>query len=321
MKPLVRFRRPRRAGVVQAAAESPLPPSSPRPSHLHLSDARRGLILDDRYRLHERVGSGGMATVYRGQDLLLDEDVAVKIMHEVLAGEQDVVERFRREARTAEHLRHQNIVRAFDHGLCDGMHYIVMEHVSGPSVKTLIANEAPLEPARAIHITLQILAAARFIHDRGIIHRDLKPGNVLMSGEQVAKITDFGIASYGGADITPAESFLGTVHYLSPERMTGAATQASDVYSIGIILYELLTGRLPFEGELVTTVARQHQNERPVPPACLNDAITDRLNAVVLRALEKSPQDRMPDCRTFAAALRRAMHGSATMTKSPAVAL
>jgi serine/threonine-protein kinase len=271
------------------------------------------LILDRRYKLQERVGSGGTATVYRGHDLLLGEEVAVKIMHDMLADDQTVVERFWREACAAELLRHRNIVRAFDHGRSDGMHYIVMEHVRGPSVKTLIANAAPLEPAHAIDMTLQILAATRFIHNHGVIHRDLKPSNVLMSAGALAKITDFGIASYGAGDITPAGSFLGTVHYLSPELVTGAAaTEASDVYSIGIILYELLTGRLPFEGELVATVARRHQIERPVPPARINDAVSPALNAIVLRALEKSPRARTPDCKTFAAALSREMHRPAT---------
>jgi serine/threonine-protein kinase len=259
---------------------------------------------------------GGTAIVYRGRDLLLGVDVAVKIMHEVLAGDQAIVERFCREARTAEALQHANIVRAFDHGSSDGMHYIVMEAVPGPSLKTLIANEAPLEPPRAIEITLQILAATRFIHDHGIIHRDLKPGNVLLNAAGIAKITDFGIASSGATDITPAGSLLGTVHYLSPERVTGAvATEASDVYSIGIILYELLTGCLPFEGELVATVVRRHLNDRPVSPACLNDAITPRLNAIVLRALDKSPRARI-GCGTFAAALRRELN-RATATSAP----
>ena len=253
--------------------------------------------------------------MYRGRDLVLGEDVALKIMHDALAGDLAFVERFWREARTAELLRHRNIVRAFAHGCSEAMHYIVMEHVPGPSLKALIANEAPLEPARAAEITLQILEATRFIHEHGIIHRDLKPGNVLLSAEGLAKITDFGIASSGAADITPAGSFLGTAHYLSPERVTGgAATPASDIYSIGIILYELLTGRLPFDGELVSTVALRHLNESPVAPAHINAAITPRLNAIVLRALEKSPRVRIPDCRTFAAALRDQVSRTAMTT-------
>lgn len=274
----------------------------------HSFDIRRRLVLDGRYQLSERVGSGGAATVYGGRDLLLGEDVAIKIMHEGLIDDEAAVERFRREARTAQLLRHPNIVRSFDNGHCEGMHYIVMERVPGPSLKTLVAKEAPLEPARAIAVTLQILEGTRFIHDHGIIHRDLKPDNVLLSTGGQVKIADFGIASSGAADITPAGAFLGTAHYLSPERVTGAAaTEASDLYSIGIILYELLTGCLPFQGELVATVALQQLNDRPAPPARINHAIDPGLNAIVLRALEKSPEARIGSCRAFASALHGEM--------------
>lgn len=291
-----------------------------RSSLFYPPDDRRGLVLDGRYRVLERVAAGGTATVYRGRDLLLGKDVAMKIMHEVLADDEAIIERFQREAHTAQRLRHRNIVRAFDHGRSHGLHYIVMEHVPGPSLKTLIANEAPLDPARAIGITLQILEGARFIHDHGIIHRDLKPANVILNGRGLAKITDFGIASSGGADITPAGSFLGTVHYLAPERVTCvAATEASDVYSIGIILYELLTGCLPFDGELVATVALRHLNESPLPPGCVNGAIPPQLNAIVLRALEKSPQARLADCTAFVTALRRGPCSPPTTSMLPAV--
>jgi serine/threonine-protein kinase len=220
-------------------------------------------------------------------------------------------------------LHHPNIVRAFDHGHCDGRHYIVMERVPGPSLKTLVSNEAPLEPACAIELTLQILQATRFIHDHGIIHRDLKPANVLLTRRGQAKITDFGIASSGATDLTPTGVFLGTAHYLSPEQVMGAtATQASDLYSIGIILYELLTGCLPFDGELLATVALQQLNERPSPPEDINRAIGPGLNAIVLRALEKSPEDRTLDCRMFTAALRRELRpGHASRRFCPGVRL
>jgi serine/threonine protein kinase len=267
---------------------------------------RRGNLVDGRYVPLERVGSGGTATVYRAQDLLLGREVAVKLLHEVLAGDESFAGLFRREADTARRLRHANIVRTFEHGISGGMHYIVMEHIPGRSLSALVADQAPLWPAHAIGITRQILEATRFIHSRGVIHRDLKPGNVLVGPAGIAKVTDFGIACRGADDITPRESLLGTVHYLAPERVRGAAaTKSSDLYSIGIILYELLTGRLPFEGELVTTVAHSHLNDRPVPPDRINDAVTPGLSAIVVRALEKSPKARIPDATAFATALRR----------------
>lgn len=272
-----------------------------------------GRILDERYELGRRVGSGATATVYSGRDLLLGKDVAIKVMHEAHADDEAMVERFQREAFTAEHLHHPNIVRGFDHGDYDGRPYIVMERVLGPSLKTLVSKEAPLEPACAIELTLQILQATGFIHDHGIIHRDLKPANVLLSRWGQVKITDFGIASSGATDLTPTGVFLGTAHYLSPEQVIGAtATEASDLYSIGIILYELLTGCLPFHGELLATVALQQLNECPSPPRDINRAIPPGLNAVVLRALEKAPEERIANCRTFAAALRRELAAGQT---------
>jgi serine/threonine protein kinase len=273
---------------------------------VNASRVRRGTVIDRRYLLLERVGAGGTAAVYRAQDLLRGGEVAVKILHETLAGDEAIAALFRGEAHTAKRLRHANIVRAFDHAISGGMHYIVMEYVPGPSLRALIANEAPLEPTRAIEITLQILEAAQFIHDQGVIHGDLKPGNVLLNPGGLVKITDFGIACCAGGNITATGSLFGTVHYLAPERLRGAeATKASDLYSIGIILYELLTGRLPIAGESVATVAHGHLSQRPVPPACINQAVTPGLNAIVIRALEKSAQARIPDSTAFAGALRR----------------
>jgi serine/threonine-protein kinase len=265
-------------------------------------------VLNHRYLLLDRVGAGGAATVYLAQDLTLHREVAVKILYDVFAGDEAVLERFRREASIAESFRHQNIVRALDHGVCDDTHahYITMEHVPGNALNAVVANEAPMEPARAIAITLQILEATRFIHDHGVIHRDLKAANVLVDPDGLVKVTDFGVASLGAPEITETGSLLGTVEYLSPERLTGeSATQASDLYSIGIILYELLTGSVPFTGELVPTVALRHLEEAPLPPACVNSAITPELNAVVIRSLEKAPQARFCEARSFIAALRR----------------
>ena len=283
-------------------------------------DVCRGSVVGRRYMLFERVGSGGTATVYRAHDRVDGCVVAVKLLHQSFAGDGAVAERFQREGRTAERFRHRNIVRTFDHGVSDGMPYIAMEHIEGRPLNALIAQEAPLESARAIEITLQILEATRFIHDHGVIHRDLKPGNVLVDPNGLVKLTDFGIARLGASDMTPAGSLLGTISYVSPERLMGErASRASDLYSIGIILYELLTGRLPFGAELVSTVALKHLNERPTPPARLNRTITGGLNGIVLRALEKSPQARFSDAEAFSAALRREPTGS-RRTSAPVAA-
>jgi serine/threonine-protein kinase len=235
--------------------------------------------------------------------------VAVKILHDAFAGDASTLERFRREAAIAETLRHQNIVRALGHDVCTDTHahYITMEHVPGDSLKAVVADEAPMEPAHAIAITLQILEATRCIHNHGIVHRDLKAANILVNPDGLVKVTDFGIARQGTSAMTATGSLLGTVEYLSPERLMGRpATQASDLYSIGIILYELLTGSVPFTGELVPTVALRHLEEPPLPPACVNSAVTPELNAVVIRALEKLPQARFSEALSFIAALREA---------------
>ncbi len=189
-----------------------------------------------------------------------------------------------------------------------------MEFLDGRSLKAVIQQEAPLDPTRAIDLTVQILRAARFAHRRGIIHRDLKPHNVIVDDEGRAKVTDFGIARAGASDMTQTGSIMGTAQYLSPEQAQGfAVSEPSDLYSIGIILYELLTGRVPFEGESAVTIALKQVNERPIPPSAFNPAVTPELEGVVLRALEKDPARRFPDADAFIAALEHAramLHGT-----------
>lgn len=283
----------------------PPPPSLPRRTTRDRR-IRRGSVIADRYELLERVGSGGSATVYRARDLSGAREVAVKVLHPALGEDELATGRFRGEARSLERLRHPNIVRTFDHGFSRGMHYIAMEHVPGRSLKSLIASEGPLERRRAIEIVVQILAAADFIHAHGIIHRDLKCANVIVDTRGLVKVTDFGIACPRGAGITRTDSLVGTVEYISPERLKGdAAAESSDLYAIGVILYEVLTGRLPFDGDLVSTVALKHLHERPVVPTSVDGKITLGLRAIVMRALEKAPEDRFPDAAAFAAALRR----------------
>jgi predicted Ser/Thr protein kinase len=271
-------------------------------------------IVDGRYRIVGRVGSGGMADVYCAEDLQLGRRVALKVLHGRFAEDPEFVERFRREARSAAGLNHQHVVSVYDRGEWDGTYYIAMELLDGRSLKAIIQQEAPLDPARAIDLTVQILRAARFAHRRGIIHRDLKPHNVIVDDEGRAKVTDFGIARAGASDMTQTGSIMGTAQYLSPEQAQGyAVNETSDLYSIGVILYELLTGRVPFEGESAVTIALKHVNERPAPPSRFNPAVSPELEAVVLRALEKDPARRFPDADAFTAALehaRAALHGT-----------
>ena len=262
-------------------------------------------VVAGRYRLLERLGAGGAASVYRADDLRLGRHVAVKVLHPGLAEDDAVVERFRREARSAASLSHRHIVAIYDHGECEDTHYIAMEYIAGRTLKSVISDEGPLEPARAIDLTVQILRAARAIHERGIIHRDLKPHNAIVDwAGGVLKIIDFGIARVGDPGLTELGSVFGSVHYLSPEQADGALlTAASDLYSVGVILYEALAGRLPFSGETPMAVALQHIRDRPTPPTAFNCAVTRELESTVMRALEKDPADRFTDAEAFIGAL------------------
>jgi serine/threonine protein kinase len=278
-------------------------------------------VVDGRYRVLHRLGSGGMAEVYCAQDLQLGRKVALKILYRRFAEDGEFVERFRREASSAAGLQHQHVVAVYDRGEYDGTYYIAMEYLEGRSLKTIIQQEAPLDPDRAIDLTIQILRAARFAHRRGIIHRDLKPHNVIVDADGRAKVTDFGIARAGASDMTQTGSIMGTAQYLSPEQAQGhAVSAASDIYSIGIMLYEMLTGRVPFEGESAVTVALKQVNERATPPSAYNAAVTPELEEAVMRALEKDPARRYPDADAFIAALQAARDGTATAVLAPVAA-
>ncbi|QEC46812.1 Stk1 family PASTA domain-containing Ser/Thr kinase [Baekduia soli] len=269
-------------------------------------------IIDGRYRVLQRIGSGGMADVVCAEDLQLGRKVAIKLLHRRFAEDAEFVERFRREASSAAGLQHPHVVAVYDRGEWDGTYYIAMEYLEGRSLKRLVLDEGPLAPERAIDLTTQILKAARFAHKRGIIHRDLKPHNVIVDGEDRAKVTDFGIAKAGASDMTQTGSIMGTAQYLSPEQAQGFAVSApSDLYSVGIILYEMLTGQVPFEGESAVTIALKQVGEAPVPPSAINPAVPPALEAVVLRALEKDPARRFADADEFIAALQGAAAGIA----------
>jgi eukaryotic-like serine/threonine-protein kinase len=264
-------------------------------------------IVDGRYRVLTRIGSGGMADVYCAEDLQLGRQVALKILHERFAADREFVERFRREASSAAGLQHQHVVSVYDRGTWDGTYYIAMEYLRGRSLKEVVQEHAPLHPDDAIDLTIQVLRAARFAHRRGIIHRDLKPHNVIVDEEGRAKVTDFGIARAGASDMTQTGSIMGTAQYLSPEQAQGhPVSEESDLYSIGVILYELLTGRVPFEGESAVTIALKHVNETPRVPGAYNGEVSPELEHVVMRAMEKDPRRRFHDADEFIAALEHA---------------
>lgn len=283
-----------------------------------MSGISQDTVVDGRYKLVSRIGSGGMADVWCAEDLQLGRQVALKLLHRRFAEDPDFVERFRREASSAAGLQHPHVVSVYDRGEWDGTYYIAMELLQGETLKELIVREAPLDADRAIGLTIQILRAARFAHKRGIVHRDLKPHNVIVDPEGRAKVTDFGIARAGASDMTETGSIMGTAQYLSPEQAQGHAVSGqSDLYAIGIILYEMLTGSVPFDGDTAVTIALKQVSEPPVPPSHLNPAVPPALEAVVGRALEKEPAARFADADEFIAALEAVRDGSAVADGSP----
>ena len=264
-------------------------------------------IIDGRYRVLSRLGSGGMADVYLAEDQLLGRQLAVKVLHHHFAEDQEFVERFRREASSAAGLSHPNIVAIFDRGEWNGTYYIAMEYVAGRSLKTVVREQGALDPAAAIDIVTQILRAARFAHKRGVIHRDLKPHNVILDEEGRARVTDFGIAKAGASDMTLTGSIMGTAQYLSPEQAQGLTVSGrSDLYAVGIILYELLTGSVPFDGETAVAIAFKQVSAEPRAPSERQPGVPPALDAVVLRALAKDPAQRFADAEEFIAALQQA---------------
>jgi serine/threonine protein kinase len=276
-------------------------------------------VIDDRYLIRRRIGVGATAVVYLAEDLALPRTVAIKLLHDWLAEDHEEVERFGREASTASGLHHPHIVGVYASGGWTDGPYIVMEYVAGRSLKTLIRDAAPLPPARAIDLAVQLLRAVRYIHARGIIHHDLKPDNAIVGTDGQLKLTDFGIARRHDADITPTGVVIGTVQYLSPEQIEGEpARVASDLYSVGVTLYELLTGQVPFNDDTIAAVLRAHVQERPAPPSALNPAVSSQLDSIVIRALDKNPQGRFSNADTFISALEHAVDSRVTDRSGPA---
>ena len=276
------------------------------------SDSLLGKVLDDKYRLDEHMGEGGMGTVYRATHLLIERPVAVKVLNPRLVADDTAKERFRREARAAGRLQHSNAVAVTDFGETrEGLVYLVMELLEGRPLREVLAREAPLDPARAVSLMLQISAAVEAAHEAGIIHRDLKPGNIFLvqrpDSPYVVKVLDFGIAKIAADDegnlmdtLTGTGVMIGTPRYMSPEQCDGAElTPSSDVYSLGVILYEMLSGQTPFSGASPLALALKHSSESPRPPRELVPTIPPALEAVVLHALEKSADARPADAGEF----------------------
>jgi beta-lactam-binding protein with PASTA domain/predicted Ser/Thr protein kinase len=269
-------------------------------------EVNEGGVVDGRYRVLSRLGSGGMADVWLAEDTHLQRRVALKVLHRRFAQDREFVERFRREAESAAGLQHPNIVSVFDRGEFEGTYYIAMQYVEGPTLKQLI--DAGLTPEEATALIRQVLEAARFAHRHGVVHRDLKPQNVIVDGEGKALVADFGIARAGVSEITQTGSVMGTPHYLSPEQAQGfEVTAVSDLYSIGVLLYEALTGRVPFEADSAVAVAMKQVSQTPQRPSSINPRVSPALDAVVMRALEKVPGERFQSADAFIAALDAAM--------------
>ena len=276
------------------------------------ADPLLGLVLDDKYRLDERLGEGGMGTVYHATHLLIERPVAVKVLNPRLIADEAAKERFRREARAAGRLQHSNAVAVTDFGETrEGVVYLVMELLEGRPLREVLARDAPLDAARAVSLMLQISAAVEAAHQAGIIHRDLKPGNIFLvlrpDSPYIVKVLDFGIAKIAADEegnlidtLTGTGVMVGTPRYMSPEQCDGATlTPASDVYSLGVILYEMLTGQTPFSGVSPLALALAHSSESPRPPRELVANISPALEAVVLHALEKAPEARPSDAGYF----------------------
>jgi serine/threonine-protein kinase len=276
------------------------------------SDTLIGRTFDTRYVIERKLGSGGMADVYLAEDQELGRRVALKLLDDRHASDEQFVERFRREAQSAAGLNHPSIVSIFDRGYAEGTYYIAMEYLDGRTLKELLVKNGPTPVPIAIDYARQILGALAFAHRNGIVHRDIKPHNIVVGGDGRLKVTDFGIARSGASQMTEAGSIVGTAQYLSPEQARGAPVDPrSDIYSLGVVLYEMLTGKVPFSGDTPVEIAMKHLSQVPEPPSELRDGIPHDLDAVVMRALAKDPEQRYATAEEMDADLARVARGVA----------
>ncbi len=279
-------------------------------------------LISERYELGERLGSGGMSSVYKATDRVLERTVAVKVLAEHLSDDEKFVARFRREALAVAKLIHPNIVQVYDTGVDAHRHYIVMEYVEGKSGAQLLQRKGAIGAGPTVDIGVQACAGLEYAHRQGIIHRDVKPGNLMVIGgpagnsvgatdEMSVKLADFGIArATEQTRITQVGSVVGTAAYLAPEQARGEeATPAADVYALGVVLYQLLTGRLPYEGGSLAELAIRRENERPLPPTSYDGEIPEALSTAVLKALESDPRQRYSSARSLSDGLRRGIAG------------
>jgi eukaryotic-like serine/threonine-protein kinase len=265
-----------------------------------------GEKIAERYEVQELVGTGGMSSVYKAHDSLLERNVALKVLHEQYTSDDEFVERFKREARAVAQLSHPNIVTVIDRGEDGGKQYIVFEYIDGENLKELVVRSGRLPLRDALELTLQVARGLAFAHDQGLVHRDVKPQNVLLNGDGRAKVTDFGIARSLDVEhgVTQTGTVLGTTNYIAPEQASGQPVDAqTDVYSLGVVLYELLAGDVPFPGENFVAVAMKHVNEPPPNILDVRKDVPLRVAAAIDRALEKDPAQRFPSMDAFAAEL------------------
>src|SRR3954451_19375818 len=275
-----------------------------------VTDTLIDTVFDGRYKIIRKLGAGGMADVYLAEDQELARRVAIKILNDRHAADDQFVERFRREAKNAAGLSHPNIVSIYDRGDSEGTYYIAMEYLEGRSLKELIVSRGSAPVRTAIEYARQILAAVGAAHKQGIVHRDIKPHNVLVGPEGRLKVTDFGIARSGASQMTEVGSIIGTAQYLSPEQARGSQVdQTSDLYSVGVVLYELLTGQVPFTGDTPLEIAMKHLSEVPKPPSELREDVPPDLDMVVVRALAKDPSERYQSAEEMDADLERILNG------------
>jgi tRNA A-37 threonylcarbamoyl transferase component Bud32 len=268
-------------------------------------------VLNDRYEVDKPLGRGGMAQVFRGTDRVLGRTVAIKVLDQKHRNDAKFVTRFRREAQAAAGINHPNVVSVFDTGSEDGLHYIVMEYVDGETLDDVLAREKVLPPERVVAIAEPVARALEAAHQKGMVHRDVKPGNIMLDRSGTVKVVDFGIARAAADDtLTQTGIVLGTAAYLSPEQAQGVAVDPrSDVYSLGCVLYEMLTGRKPFTGDSALAIAYKHVREDPTPPSQVNPDIPTELEAVVTTAMAKDPAQRFPSGGAMQEALSAAATG------------